>query len=77
MTYHRYLEPFITDICFSEDLEVAYTTVKRWLNYLSELYYFFELKPYAKSLSRAIKKKVKCIYGIGVKLKIKALASKI
>lgn len=43
----------------SEDLEVAYTTIKRWLNYLNELYYFFKLKPYAKSLSRAIKKEVK------------------
>lgn len=43
----------------SEDLEVAYTTVKRWLNYLSELYYFFRLKPYSKSLSRAIKKESK------------------
>lgn len=43
----------------SEDLEVAYTTVKRWLNYLSELYYFFGLKPYSKSLSRAIKKENK------------------
>ncbi|MBS0358267.1 MAG: ATP-binding protein [Proteobacteria bacterium] len=43
----------------SEDLEVAYTTVKRWLNYLSQLYYFFSLKPYVKSLPRAIKKENK------------------
>ncbi|MCC2667030.1 MAG: ATPase, family [Gammaproteobacteria bacterium] len=43
----------------SEDLEVAYTTVKRWLNYLSELYYFFALKPYSKSSARAIKKESK------------------
>lgn len=43
----------------SEDLEVAYTTIKRWLNYLNELYYFFTLKPYSKSLSRAIKKENK------------------
>lgn len=43
----------------SEDLEVAYSTIKRWLNYLSELYYFFGLKPYAKSLARAIKKESK------------------
>ena len=40
----------------SEDLEVAYTTVRRWLQYLNELYYFFEVKPYSKSLSRSIKK---------------------
>lgn len=43
----------------SEDLEVAYTTIKRWLNYLSELYYFFGLKPYAKSLARSLKKESK------------------
>ena len=43
----------------SEDLEVAYTTVRRWLQYLHELYYFFEVKPYSKSLSRSIKKEGK------------------
>lgn len=43
----------------SGDLEVAYTTIKRWLNYLNELYYLFGLKPYAKSLARAIKKESK------------------
>jgi len=43
----------------SEDLEVAYTTIKRWLNYLKELYYCFELRPYFKSISRSIKKEGK------------------
>lgn len=43
----------------SEILEVAYTTAKRWTNYLNELYYIFSLKPYAKSLSRALKKESK------------------
>lgn len=43
----------------SEDLEVAYTTVKRWLNYLHELYYAFSIKPYSKSLNRALKKENK------------------
>jgi len=43
----------------SEDLEVAYTTVKRWLNYLYQLYYAFKLPPYSKSLSRALKKESK------------------
>jgi predicted AAA+ superfamily ATPase len=43
----------------SEILEVAYTTVKRWTHYLNELYYIFSLKPYAKSLSRALKKESK------------------
>jgi predicted AAA+ superfamily ATPase len=43
----------------SEDLEVAYTTIKRWLEYLNELYYFYAVKPYARSLARAIKKEYK------------------
>lgn len=42
-----------------EDLEVSYTTVKRWMNYLYELYYCFEIKPYANSSSRAIRKQGK------------------
>ncbi len=43
----------------SEDLEVAYTTIKRWLNYLNELYYAFTIPPYSKSLVRALKKEKK------------------
>jgi uncharacterized protein len=43
----------------SEDLEVAYSTIKRWLDYLNALYYIFQIKPYAKSLQRAIKKEKK------------------
>jgi predicted AAA+ superfamily ATPase len=43
----------------SEDLEVSYTTVKRWMNYLNELYYFFEIKPFSKSITRSIKKEKK------------------
>jgi predicted AAA+ superfamily ATPase len=43
----------------SEDLEVSYTTVKRWLKYLEELYYLYLLLPYTKSLPRAIKKEPK------------------
>jgi hypothetical protein len=42
-----------------EDLEVSYTSVKRWLNYLKELYYCFTLKPYSKSLARSLKKEAK------------------
>jgi predicted AAA+ superfamily ATPase len=41
------------------DLEVAHLTVKRWLNYLSELYYFYEIKPYSKSIPRSLKKEGK------------------
>jgi predicted AAA+ superfamily ATPase len=40
----------------SEILEVSYTTIKRWLKYLNELYYYFEIKPYSTSISRSLKK---------------------
>lgn len=39
-----------------EDLEVAYTTIKRWLIYLNELYYLFTIKPYSRLLQRSLKK---------------------
>jgi uncharacterized protein len=42
-----------------EDLEVSYDTVKRWLIYLKELYYLFEIKPYRKSINRSLKKEGK------------------
>lgn len=43
----------------SEDLEVAYTTMKHWLEYLKALYYCYTIKPYTKSLARATTKAVK------------------
>ncbi len=42
-----------------EDLEVAHDTVRRWLDYLSELYYLFEVKPYSKSVPRSLKREGK------------------
>jgi len=42
-----------------EDLEVAHTTVQRWLNYLNQLYYCYEIKPYSKFLVRSLKKEGK------------------
>lgn len=42
-----------------EDVEVAHDTVSRWMRYLNELYYFFELKPWSKSLPRSLKKEGK------------------
>lgn len=33
--------------------------MKRWLNYLNELYYVFEVKPYSRSIARAIKRESK------------------
>lgn len=43
----------------SEILEVAYSTTKRWLHYLNELYYCYVLSPYSNALHRAIKKEKK------------------
>jgi predicted AAA+ superfamily ATPase len=42
-----------------EDLEVAHDTVTRWLGYLEELYYLFELKPFARSVPRSLRKEGK------------------
>lgn len=42
-----------------EDLEVAYATMKLWLNYLKQIYYIYEIKPYSKSIPRALKKEGK------------------
>jgi predicted AAA+ superfamily ATPase len=42
-----------------EDLEVAHDTVTRWLGYLAQLYYLFELKPFARSVPRSLRKEGK------------------
>ena len=42
-----------------EDLQVAHTTVTRWLAYLSAVYYFFEIRPYARSIKRTLKREGK------------------
>ena len=42
-----------------EDLEVAFDTVRRWLNYLRQLYYIFEVKPYATKIPRSLRKEGK------------------
>ncbi len=42
-----------------EDLEVGHHTVSRWLNYLAELYYLFEVKPWARAIPRALRKEGK------------------
>ncbi len=41
------------------DLEVAYDTVKRWMRYLNDLYYLFEVKPFTRSVPRSLKKEGK------------------
>lgn len=42
-----------------EDLEVAYGTMKLWIDYLKQVYYLFELKPYSANMPRALKKEGK------------------
>lgn len=43
----------------SEDLQVAFNTVKGWISTLSRLYYLFEIRPFAGKLSRTLRKEVK------------------
>jgi len=45
-----------------EDLEVSFDSVARWLGLLSELYYTFELKPYAHRVSRSLKREGKLYF---------------
>ncbi len=42
-----------------ENLEVSYDSIKRWMNYLKQLYYNFEIKPWSKNISRSLKKEGK------------------
>ncbi len=44
---------------FRELLEVSHATASRWLNWLKELYYIFEIKPYSNHISRSLKKEGK------------------
>ena len=42
-----------------EHLEVNHETVKRWVIFLQELFYLFEIKPYQGAVSRSLKKEGK------------------
>lgn len=39
-----------------EDMEVSFDTIRRWMNYLKELYYIFELKPYTGKIPRSLRR---------------------
>ncbi len=41
------------------DIERAHDTLKLWLNWLKELYFLFEVKPWHKRISRSLKKESK------------------
>ncbi len=42
-----------------EDLEVSFDTIRRWMQYLFELYYAFEIKPFTSKISRSLKREGK------------------
>ncbi len=50
---------FLSRATLRETLEVSFDTIRRWLAYLKELYYIFELKPYTNSIVRTLKKEGK------------------
>jgi predicted AAA+ superfamily ATPase len=41
------------------DMEKAHDTIKLWLNWLKQLYFHFEIKPWSKSIARSLKKESK------------------
>lgn len=43
----------------ARDLEVSIPTVKRWLEYLKELFYLFEIKPYSRRIPRSLRREGK------------------
>lgn len=42
-----------------EDMEVSFDTIRRWMTYLKELYYLFEIKPYSRRITRSLKREGK------------------
>jgi uncharacterized protein len=43
----------------SEDLEVSPATVKRWMDWLSQIFFLYRVVPHARDLARSLKKKPK------------------
>jgi hypothetical protein len=41
------------------DLEASVPTIKRWINYLKDLYYLFEIRPYSRKIARSLLKEGK------------------
>jgi len=42
-----------------EELEVSFDTIRRWMQYLFELYYAFEVKPFVSRISRSLRREGK------------------
>jgi len=38
------------------DIEASIPTINRWMSYLRELYYLFEIKPYSKRIARSLRR---------------------
>jgi predicted AAA+ superfamily ATPase len=45
-----------------EDLEVSFNTVKRWLAYLNDLYYLYQIKPFTGKIQRSLKREGKIYF---------------
>ncbi|MBM4042868.1 MAG: ATP-binding protein [Planctomycetes bacterium] len=43
----------------ARDLEVSVPTIKRWMAYLDQLYYVFEIKPYTRRIARSLRREGK------------------
>jgi predicted AAA+ superfamily ATPase len=41
------------------DLEASAPTIRRWVNYLKDLYYVFEVRPYSKNVRRSLRREAK------------------
>jgi predicted AAA+ superfamily ATPase len=42
-----------------EDLETSFDSIRRWMAYLKELYYLFEIKPYSRKIPRSLRREGK------------------
>jgi predicted AAA+ superfamily ATPase len=40
----------------TEDMEISFEVLRRWLGYLKAVYYIFEIKPYSKRIPRSLKR---------------------
>ena len=49
----------LSPVSLREDLECRFDSLKRWLGWLKELYYLFEVKPYSANIPRSLKREGK------------------
>ncbi|MBI4563327.1 MAG: ATP-binding protein [Planctomycetes bacterium] len=43
----------------TEDMEISFDVLKRWLTYLKAVYYIFEIKPYSRKIPRSLRREGK------------------